>query len=184
MEHTETLQQRIIERCIKGDKKAEFALFQQYAKQMYNVAYRITGNSFEAEDTVQEAFVKAFAKLKSFKGKSTFGAWLKQIVVNQSISLLRKQKLFFEHLNEEISNEPNEETIIDIDSNEDINKIMNAINKLPDGARIVFTLKAIEEYKFSEISTMLGLSESNCKVQYHRSKKILKEKLKHKVTIS
>ena len=78
----------LVERCRKGDSKAQYQLFQLYAKQMYNVAYRITGNNYEAEDAVQESFVNAFQKIRSFKAESTFGAWLKRIVINKCINAI------------------------------------------------------------------------------------------------
>lgn len=182
MEHTDTLQNKLVERCRKGDKKAEFALFHQYAKQMFNVAFRITGNQFDAEDVTQDAFIKAFNKIKTFRGDSTFGAWLKRIVVNQALSLLRKQKIMFDTIDEEhLMMEADD---IYITEELDIKTIMQAVNELPDGARVIFTLKAIEEYKYSEISKILNLTETNCKVQYHRSKKLLREKLKNRVFVN
>ncbi len=183
MEHTESLQQRLIERCKKGDSIAEFALFQQYVKQMYNVAFRITGNKLDAEDAVQESFIKAFRKIKSFKGQSTFGAWLKRIVINKSIEDIRKRKVYFESIDNDYLQTKADDEGVFVDNDADIIQVMKAIEELPDGARVVFTLKAIEEYKFNEISEMLNLSVSNCKVQYHRSKKLLREQLKDKVFV-
>lgn len=177
MEHQNTLQDRLIARCRKGDSRAQYELYQQYVASMYNVAFRLTGNQFDAEDNLQEAFIKAFQNLRSFKGTSTFGAWLKRIVINQCISHLRKQKYFVEPITDSVVFEMHEEEV-DLDEQVPIHRVMKAIEALPEGARIVFTLKAIEDYKFREIAEMLGLSESNCKVQYHRSKKLLNELLK------
>jgi RNA polymerase sigma-70 factor (ECF subfamily) len=172
----EIIYQDILANCKKGDPNAQYKLFKLYAKQMFNVAFRICGNTFEAEDAVQEAFIKAFKKIGSFKGNSTFGAWLKRIVVNQCISEIRKQKHFFTSIDDvEKTHLMIEDEVEDAIS---IEKVRSAIENLPEGARVVFTLKAIEEYKFAEISEMLNLSISNCKVQYHRSKKLLNEKLK------
>ena len=168
----------LVQKCKKGDSKAQYSLYQQYVKQMYNVAYRITGNSFEAEDALQEAFIKAFQKISSFKGNSTFGAWLKRIVVNQCISEQRKNKYQFHSIEEMEGQNVLVEDEVVIEENYPMEKVQKAIETLPEGARVVFTLKAIEEYKFSEISDMLNLSVSNCKVQYHRSKKLLNEKLR------
>jgi len=144
---------------------------------MYNIAYRITGTQPDAEDAIQEAFIKAFQKIGSFKGEATFGAWLKRIVVNQCISDIRKRKTHFEEFGIEAERKVENEDEPDIDEKVPIKKVMNAIDELPEGARVVFTLKAVEEYKFKEIAAMLNLSESNCKVQYHRSKKLLSKKL-------
>lgn len=171
----------LVAKCLKGDSKAQYQLFQRYVKQMFNVALRITGNTFEAEDAVQESFIKAFQKIGSFKGDSTFGAWLKRIVVNQCISEMRKQKQVFLSMDEYEMPQLIVEEEVEMEEAFPIHKVRNAIEGLPEGARVVFTLKAIEEYKFSEISEMLNLSVSNCKVQYHRSKKLLNESLKSSV---
>lgn len=168
---------QLIKQCRKGNALAQYQLYEQYADAMYNIAYRITGNQPDAEDALQEAFVKAFRKIGSFKGDSTPGAWLKRIVVNQCLSDLRKKKVVFEPINDERINEQKTENEPAIDEKIPMHKVMNAIEELPDGARVVFTLKAIEEYKFKEIAAMLNQTESNCKVQYHRSKKILSKKL-------
>ena len=82
---------QLIERCKKGDKTAQFTLYKQYYKAMYNTALRIVNNSFEAEDIMQESFLSAFTKLDSFSGTVTFGAWLKKIVINNSLTALKKK---------------------------------------------------------------------------------------------
>jgi RNA polymerase sigma factor (sigma-70 family) len=170
-------QQKLIEQCKKGNQRAQFELYEQYADSMYNIAYRITGTQPDAEDALQEAFIKAFQKIGSFKGEATFGSWLKRIVVNQCISDIRKRKAYFEEFGNEAEKKIENEDQPQISEKVPINKVMDAIDELPDGARVVFTLKAVEEYKFKEIAEMLNLSESNCKVQYHRSKKLLSKKL-------
>lgn len=178
LENNKNIQQRLIEKCLKKDPRAQRELYNQYVHAMYNVAYRICGNEPDAEDVIQEAFLKVFSKLSSFKGESMLGSWIKRIVVNQSISFLRSRKEFAESLTQ-----THEMVLIEAESDFDsephtMEKVMNEIALLPDGARIVFTLRAIEEYKFSEIASMLNLTETNCKVQYHRAKLLLKERLK------
>ncbi len=84
----------LIERCKNGDRKAQFALYKQYYKAMYNTAFRIVNDSFEAEDIMQESFLAAFTKLDSFSGTVTFGAWLKRIVINNSLTALKKNNKF------------------------------------------------------------------------------------------
>jgi RNA polymerase sigma-70 factor (ECF subfamily) len=137
-----------------------------------------TGYRFDAEDNLQEAFVKAFQCIGSFKGESTFGAWLKRIVVNQCISFLRKQKNLTVPITHDNAFEIHQTDDLEMDENMPIHEVMKAIEALPEGGRIVFTLKAIEAYKFREISEMLGITETNCKVQYHRSRKLLYQALK------
>ena len=183
MEHLK-LQQRLVEKCKNGDSKAQYLLYEQHVDAMYNVAFRITQSKFDAEDAVQEAFVKAFQKIRSFKGESTFGSWLKRIVVNQCLSNIRKNKHQFQDIETVNDSALTVEPEINISEKISMGEVMDAIDQLPDGARIVFTLKAIEEYKFAEISEMLNLTVTNCKVQYHRSKKLLNEKLKVLVDIN
>ena len=180
MKQTINLTERLIEQCKKGDERARYAVYKQYVHAMYNVSHRITGNQFDAEDVVQEAFVKAFKKINTLKQVHTFGGWLKQIVVNESISLVRRQKRLKQAF-ETIDSIPDAEEEPLMDNNIPMEKVMAAIMQLPEGARVVFTLRAIEEYKFNEIAEMTGQTVNNCKVQYHRSKKILSSQLKESV---
>lgn len=176
MKDTLHLSERLLELCKKGDERARFTLYKQYVQAMYNSAYRILGNQFDAEDVVQDAFVKAFKKIESLKEVKAFGSWLKQIVVNESISLIRKQKRLIIPV-ESPGELPEKE-----DENEEIDfpmdKVMAAIMELPEGARVVFTLRVIEDYKFKDIAQITGQTINNCKVQFHRSRKLLNSKLK------
>ena len=85
----------LIKACINGDRSAQYALYKQYSKAMYNICYRITNNPDDAEDVLQEAFLSAFNNLRSFKGESSFGAWLKKIVVNSSINHVKKNRILY-----------------------------------------------------------------------------------------
>lgn len=143
---------------------------------MFNVAQRITNNYVEAEDVLQDAFVRAFQKLDSFKGDSTFGAWLKRIVVNTAINQLRKNKAEFVGLEDErldVRYEEKEEP----DHAWDMKKVRKAIAELPEGYRVVFSLYCIEGYDHAEIAGILGISEATSKSQYSRAKKKLRERL-------
>ena len=83
----------LIEDCRKGSKKAQFALYDKYSKAMYNLAYRIVNNREDAEDILQEAFIECFRNIDSFRFESTFGAWLKKIVINKCINQIKKKKV-------------------------------------------------------------------------------------------
>jgi len=176
LEQTINLTERLIEQCKNGDERARFDLYKQYVHAMYNVAFRIVGNQFDAEDVVQDAFVKAFNKLSSLKEAKAFGKWMKQIVINEGISLIRRQKRL------KLSVEA-VESLPDIEEDTDeielpMRQVMAAILKLPEGARVVFTLRVIEDYKFGEIAQLTHQTENNCKVQFHRARKLLNSKLK------
>lgn len=136
-------------------------------------------NSFEeAEDLLQEAFAEAFNKLESFRFESSFGAWLKRIVVNRCINHIKKRKadlLYTDNLPEN--------SRLDDDNNPDeikleVKKIQKAMRMLPEGYRIVFSLYLIEGYDHSEIAEILEISESTSKSQFSRAKLKIKEIIK------
>ncbi len=147
---------------------------------MFNICHRIVGNQEMAEDVLQEAFVNAFQNLKSYQGKASFGAWLKKIVVNKAISYLRKNQLELVMMDEhfevkDTSDVDEEELVLKVES------IRGAIQKLPNGFRVVFSLYLLEGYDHKEIAEILNISESTSKTQYNRAKKKLKEILKEEI---
>lgn len=165
----------IIDRCKEGDRKAQFELYQQYSKAMYNICVRIINNLEEAEDILQEAFLSAFKNLHQFNGTSSFGAWLKKIVVNHSINHVKKRKIELVEMEEgRIGDIIEEDDSKDIDLILNIDRIREAIQLLPDGYRIVFSLYLLEGYDHKEIAQILNVSESSSKSQYSRAKKKLK----------
>jgi RNA polymerase sigma factor (sigma-70 family) len=163
----------IIEECRSGSSKAQFRLYELYSKAMFNLAYRILNNREDAEDILQEAFVECFRNISSFRFESTFGAWLKKIVVNRCINQLKKKKIditLCENLPTVINEEEEEVTY-------DTSKIFKCIETLPDGYRIILTLYLLEGYDHSEISQILGITESTSKSQYSRAKEKLRNVL-------
>ena len=143
---------------------------------MFNLAYRILNNREDAEDILQEAFVECFRNLDAFRFESTFGAWLKRIVVNRCINHVKKKKteLTFCETLPAIPVEDEDETVYDTKA------IFKGIEMLPDGYRIILTLYLLEGYDHSEISQILGISESTSKSQYSRAKDKLKNILSKK----
>lgn len=160
----------LVEECRKGNRKAQFKLYNQYSKAMYNLAYRILNNREDAEDLLQESFVECFRSLDSFRFESTFGAWLKKIIINKCINYIKRKKIdlvFTETLPVTVSEE-------DEEASYDTGKIIKGIELLPDGYRIILTLYLLEGYDHSEISQILGISESTSKSQYSRAKEKLR----------
>lgn len=168
----------LVQQCINGDRTAYRLLYDRYAKAMFNTAHRIVNRTADAEDVLQEAFTDAFQQLKSFEGKSTFGAWLKQIVVFKSISHLKKQKLLFSDL------EPDAEKLADeTPLNEDevwytVDMIKQAVQSLPDGYRTVLTLHLFEGYEQEEVAAIMQVAHSTVRTQYMRAKQKLLQVLK------
>jgi RNA polymerase sigma-70 factor (ECF subfamily) len=160
----------LIEECRKGNSKAQFSLYEQYSKAMFNLAYRILNNREDAEDILQESFVECFRNIQSFRFDSTFGAWLKKIIVNRCINHIKKKKidLTFYDTPPPVIDEEEEVTEYETD------KIFKGIELLPDGYRIILTLYLLEGYDHSEISQILGISESTSKSQYSRAKEKLR----------
>lgn len=166
---------------MEGDEKAQFRLYKLYYKAMYSVSLRIVNNEVDAEDIMQEAFLKAFRKIKTYKGEVSFGAWLKKIVVNRSLDYLKKRKVHFEEINERTTEIPDYQFK---PKKVDVKAIKKAIQKLPDGYRVVLTLYLIEGYDHDEISQILGISNSASRTQLLRAKRKLKELLEGKEIFS
>ncbi len=161
----------LVAACKRGDRQSQFKLYNLYAKAMYNTALRIVQDEAEAADVLQEAFIDAFTRLDSFRQESTFGLWMKQIVVNKSISALRKRKLELQPLEngEQIAEEMQEEDHIAFQ----VEAIKKAIDKLPDGYRLVLTLYLLEGYDHEEIAHILRISEATSRSQFLRGKRKL-----------
>lgn len=166
----------LIERCKAGDQRAHHRIYKLYAKAMFNTACRITGNEDDAEDVLQEAFISAFKNLESYRAESTFGSWLKRIVINKAINLVKKRRFELLPENEEFDLKDDEEESVYL-PDLTVEKVKKAIEILPDGYRSVLSLYLMEGYDHQEIAEILGITESTSKSQLNRSKKKLKELL-------
>lgn len=173
--------QALIDACKQGKISAQQELYKRYIRAMLNTSFRILNNREDAEDAVQEAFLNAFKKLESYRGDASFGAWLKRIVVNQSINILNKRKA------EAISWD--ESTQLEWDRNHDLyerdmyytaDDAYEALHQLSDGYRTIFSLYLLEGYDHKEIAEILGISISTSISQYNRAKKRLQILMKNK----
>lgn len=176
----EKSESQLVALCKKEDAKAQFKLYKLYSKGMYNVAIRMTNNQGVAEDIVQDAFIKAFTEIYKLKNEKAFGAWLKRIVINLCIDAARKKKIVFTDL-DRVSNTrlKIEEEIEDSIAPE---LIHSYIKKLPEGARQILVLRALEGYKHAEIGEKLGISESTAKTQYFRAKQLLVKMIRQPIS--
>jgi RNA polymerase sigma factor (sigma-70 family) len=168
----------LVQQCLKGEATAYRLLYNRYSQAMYNTALRIVNRTDDAEDVLQESFIDAFAQLARFEGRSTFGAWLKQIVVNKSISYLRKKRVFMADIDDHANHIADEEPVDDSDSYYSVDTIKKAVQRLPDGYRTVLSLYLFEEYKQEEIAQMLNISHGTVRTQYMRAKNKLVNVLK------
>ncbi len=169
----------IVEACQQGERKAQFELYRLYSRAMYNICLRMVRHEMDAEDLLQRSFMDVFQNLHSFQFQSSIGAWIKRIVVNNCINHLKKNRLQIEELKtyhgEQVDEEP-ELTHYQYD----VKQVKAALNDLPDGYRVVFSLYLLEGYDHKEIAEILGISEATSKSQYSRAKKKLKEVLVNK----
>jgi RNA polymerase sigma-70 factor (ECF subfamily) len=166
----------LVKHCKNGDAKAQYKIYKLYSKAMYNLAIRIIGEKGSAEDILQDSFIKVFSDINNLKDDKAFGAWLKRIVINRSLDEVRKRKYVFSGL-ESVSEHQNE-FIEEVDDSVDPEIVHHLIKKLPDGAREILVLRAIEGFKHSEIAEKLNISESTAKTQFFRAKQILAKMLK------
>ena len=164
----------IIELSKAGNQKAQYQLYSLYAKAMYNICCRMMNSQTEAEDLLQEAFAEAFLKLESFRFESSFGAWLKRIVVNKCINHIKKRKADLVFTDNVPENKYHTEPEITED-HMDVKRIHKAMQELPDGYRVIFSLYLLEGYDHGEIAQILGISESTSKSQFSRAKQKIKE---------
>ena len=149
-------------------------LYKAYYKAMYNVSYRILKDEFEAEDIMQEAFLTVFTKLSTFKGEVTFGAWLKRIVINKSLTQLKKNNRYEEVKMDVIPNYEVQEEKIDY-SLLNVNTVVEKINSLKQNYQLVLTLNLIEGYDYEEIAQIMEYTNENVRTTISRAKKKLKQ---------
>jgi RNA polymerase sigma-70 factor (ECF subfamily) len=175
LEHTE-VHKDVIERCRKGNARAQYELYRLYARSMYNICLRMMQTREVAEDMLQEAFSDAFGKLETFRFDSGFGSWLKRIVINNCINEINRRKTDLEFFDDmmmfENDGEADEQ---DYESQLSVESIKKAMEQLPDGSRLIFSLYLLEGYDHVEISQILNISESNSKSQYMRAKRKVKD---------
>jgi len=172
--------EQLLQLCREGKQSAQLEIYNRYYKAMYNTAYRIVKDKFEAEDIMQESFLNAFTKLHLFKGDVAFGAWLKKIVINNSIHHYRKEKK-----NEKV---PLDDVLYKVEDNNDVSpdheftkikaqKVLKTMKMLKDSYRVSLTLHLIEGYDYEEVSEILGISYANCRTTISRAKDSLRKKL-------
>ncbi|MBQ9214013.1 MAG: sigma-70 family RNA polymerase sigma factor [Bacteroidales bacterium] len=175
----ETRLRSLIEQCLTGSPKAQYTLYKTYSPLLYGLALRYSYNQTSAEDILQEAFVKIFSSLKDFKFEGSFEGWLKRVVINTAITGYHKELKHRHHADladfQDILPDENAE----FDTSEFTQEeLLNVINSLPEGYKMVFNLYAIEGYKHREIADMLGIDINTSKSQFMRARGVIIKKLK------
>ena len=169
---------QLIQRCKNNNRKAQLELYNMYCDAMYVIAYRYIKDTAQAEDAMQEAFINAFTKLHQFTGEVTFGAWLKKIVINKCLDVLKAKKLELVSLNEAITAQDIEEHDWEVSTVLSIDQIKKAIQTLKEKYSIPLLLFLVEGYDHQEIAQILNITPVSSRTAVHRGKKKLQEILK------
>lgn len=170
----------IIQKAALGDRKSLRALYDEHVDTMFASSYRITNDLQASEDIIQDSFLTSFAKLDTLSEENNYQGWLRRIVINNSLGYLRKKKTFSEI-------ESNHTEFIEVEKEENWyaeitwDEIRDAIQELPNSARAIFSLYALEGYKHREIAELQSISVGTSKSQYQYAKKLLQELLTKKV---
>lgn len=172
--HTE---EDFIQRCLDNDPQAQEELYRLFAPKMFGICLRFTKNKMEAEDVLQEGFIKIFTYLKDYRNDGSLEGWVRRTMVNTAINYYKKRAKQFSDVQieqAEVSDHEVESVIDKLSADE----LLGVIQKLPDGYRMVFNLSVIEGFTHKEIGTMLGISENTSKSQLSRARSVLQSKIK------
>ncbi len=164
--------QKLVKDCLKGKVQAQKQLYELYAETMLGVCYRYTRSARDAEDVLQEGFVKVFKHLDQYKQEGELGAWIRRIMVNTALNYIKRhrkyqEEMFFteEYLHPVADGDP----AVRLQAKE----IADLIRQLPPGYQVIFNLHAIEGYSHVEIGVMLGISDGTSRSQYARARNLL-----------
>jgi RNA polymerase sigma factor (sigma-70 family) len=166
----------IINGCIEGNRRMQEILYQRFAPRMYAVCLRYAGTAEEAEDILQEGFIKVYKKMASFRGEGSFEGWIRRIFVNTAIEHFRRKR-YLQPVTEKEENTIEGKYLSALDDMA-TKDVMALIQQLSPGYRTVFNLYVVEGYSHKEIADMLGISEGTSKSQLSRAKVILQELVK------
>ncbi len=174
---------QIIKGCKKGNRKAYNVLYNKYAALMLAVCYRYTKSSSEAQDVLQDGFVKVFQKINTYKGLGSFEGWIRRIMVNTAINYYKANRKYAHAMELDLSRKEINEALTTDEQSLELEEVISShtlltmIQNLPDGYRMVFSLYVFEELKHSEIADKLGISENTSKSQLSKARRMLRSKI-------
>jgi len=166
----------IISGCLKGNKKAQKALYDKYSAKMLGVCLRYFRNTYEAEDALQEGFIRVFNNIDKFRNEGSFDGWIRRIIVNTALNYYKSNLKHYYAVDYDEIEEAVEDTKLSFD-NLSVEFLLKVIQSLPEGYRLVFNMYEIEGYSHKEIGVMLGVSINTSKSQLMKAKRYLQNKL-------
>lgn len=171
--HSAMTDEQLLEAILRQDAKAQRLLYERFARKMFGVCLRYTRNREEAEDYLQDGFLKVFQKISSFKNEGSLEGWIRRVMVNTCLDHLRQQKMQWNEMDEATEPAENAEVLDKLQASD----LLELIRQLPPGFRTVFNLFAIEGYSHKEIGEMLNISEGTSKSQFARARMNLVDKV-------
>ena len=170
----------LIEACKKQDRAAQQQLFERYSYKMMAICIRYSDTRQDAEDLLQDGFIKVFAKIGSFKRNSSLSTWMSRVFINMAINRLNRDKRRFKETSLEDEYVNYDDNDIDLPKNVDGQEVLNAMKELPDKYEVVLSLYAIDGMNHREIANLLGISEGGSKSRLSRARNLLRDMLKDK----
>jgi len=168
---------KILERCKKFERKAQKELYDIYSPVLFGICMRYAKSKFEAEDMLQEGFIKILTKVNDYKGDGSFEGWMRRIIVNTAISMYHKNKKHNDIYEIDEINETDIKGYTIEDNQFTSDELFKVINSLPEGYKVVFNLYAIEGFKHKEIAELLNINQNTSKSQYSRAKEKIRQQL-------
>jgi len=165
--------EELLKGCLKGDRSSQEELYRKYARKMYGICLSYANDSDSAQDMLQDGFVKIFKKIKSYDRQGSFEGWIKRIITNTAIDQFRSKKRLNNYIEYSDSKYVSESS--SIYQKLSFDEILKFIRKLPEGARVIFDLFAVEGYSHKEIAMKLKISEGTSKSQYNRARSLLQK---------
>lgn len=171
-------EKELIKGCIEGDRQSQEKLYQHFSSSMFAICLRYTKARQEAEDVLQESFIKVFRQIKNYKGEAPLVFWIKRIVINTALNSQRSKLYLYPMVDvQDLKESPGEANDV---ADYTMDELMAMIKELPGSCQVIFNLYAIEGYKHQEIAEMLEISVGTSKSQYSRAKFLLRERMKEK----
>ncbi|MEE4258361.1 MAG: RNA polymerase sigma factor [Bacteroidales bacterium] len=169
---------QLLEKCLQNDRKAQNMLYKKYSARLFGTCLRYAKNYTDAEDILQESFIKIFKYLKDFRNEGHLEGWMRKVIVTTAINFYKRKNLLNKDVDPEYVNTPSVATpdAISLISNEELLAI---VQELPEGYRMVFNLNSIEGYSHKEISEIMNISVNTSKSQLSRARNALQYKLLH-----
>lgn len=166
---------KLLHKCIQQDIKAQEELYRLYSGKLFTLCLKYSNNYQDAEDTLQDGFLKIFENIHQFRGTGSLEGWMTRTIINTALKKYNK-KTFFINIDEELLEEPDVELKDELVS---VDFLLQSIQELPDSYRLVFSLYALDGYSHKEISSMLGISEGTSKSNLARARKKLKQRIEN-----